>query len=125
MRGRKARSIMRNHRTPLTSLARSLRNNSTDAERLIWRSLRNRTLFECKFRRQYPVGPYIADFVCIEKRLIVELDGGQHADNVMQDEARTAYLQAEGYRVLRFWNNDVLLQTMAVLEAIQGAINGD
>jgi len=115
---------MRGHRTPLTFLARSLRSNSTDAERLIWRSLRNRTLFDCKFRRQYPIGPYIADFVCIEKRLIVELDGGQHVDNVMQDEVRTAYLQAQGYRVLRFWNNDVLSQTTAVLEAIQGAVNG-
>ncbi|WP_084182762.1 endonuclease domain-containing protein [Nevskia soli] len=116
---------MRNHRTPLTSLARNLRSNSTDAERLIWRSLRNRTLFSCKFRRQYPIGPYIADFACVEKRLIVELDGGQHADNVIQDEARTAFLQTQGYRVLRFWNNDVLSQTAAVLEAIHGAVNGE
>ena len=116
---------MRNQRTPLTSLARNLRNNSTDAERQIWRSLRNRLLFSCKFRRQYPIGPYIADFVCIEKHLIVELDGGQHVDDAIRDEARTAYLQAQGYRVLRFWNNDVLSQTTAVLEAIHGAINGD
>ena len=116
---------MRNHRTPLTPLARNLRTSSTDAERLIWRSLRNRVLFNCKFRRQFPTGPYIADFACIEKQLIVELDGGQHAVDANRDETRTTYMEAQGYRVLRFWNNDVLLQTKAVLETIQGAVGGN
>jgi len=89
---------MRNHRTPLTPLARNLRNNSTDAECLIWRFLRNRTLFNCKFRRQFPTGPYIADFACIEKQLIVELDGGQHAVDATRDETRTVYLEVQGNR---------------------------
>lgn len=81
---------MRKHRTPLTTFARELRSESTDAERLIWRQLRNRSLFSCKLRRQFPIGPYIADFVCVEKRLVVELDGGQHLLAVELDAARTA-----------------------------------
>ena len=80
-------------------------------------------MFSCKFRRQFPVGPYIADFACIEKRLIIELDGGQHAAVVVRDEERTVYLKAQGYRVLRFWNNDMLNQSDAVLEAIRQAID--
>ena len=99
-------------------LARGLRGRSTDAEQLLWRRLRNRQLLDCKFRRQQPIGPYIGDFVCLERRLVIELDGGQHAEQVSEDEARTAFLQSEGYRVLRFWNNQVLKELESVLEAI-------
>ena len=114
---------MRSRRTPLTGFARRLRTDSTDAELHLWKCLRNRNMFSCKFRRQFPVGPYIADFACIEKRLIIELDGGQHAAVVVRDEERTVYLKAQGYRVLRFWNNDMLNQSDAVLEAIRQAID--
>ncbi|MBF6025858.1 endonuclease domain-containing protein [Lysobacter niastensis] len=99
------------------NFARSLRRRMTDAEVRLWFHLRNRAFMGCKFRRQHPVGPYIADFTCIEARLIIELDGGQHAGSG-RDASRTASLENEGYRVLRFWNNDVLTQTDAVLAAI-------
>jgi very-short-patch-repair endonuclease len=102
----------------VTSRARNLRRTSTDAERRMWSRLRDRRLFGLRFRRQQPCGPYIADFVCAEKKLIVEIDGGQHAERVEQDWVRTGYLEAMGYRVLRYWNNDVLLRTDAVLEMI-------
>jgi very-short-patch-repair endonuclease len=98
--------------------ARALRQRMTDAERLLWRHLRNRALGGWKFRRQYPVGPYIVDFVCLEKIVVIEVDGGQHADNEALDLQRSAYLNQMGYRVLRFWNNEVLQETEAVLEAI-------
>ena len=85
---------------------RALRRNSTQAELKLWSILRNRQFKRLKFRRQQPIGPYIVDFICLEHRLIVEVDGGQHKDDV--DAARTEWLQAQGFRVLRFWNNDVL-----------------
>ena len=100
------------------SRARYLRRAATDAERRMWSRLRDRRLFGLRFRRQQPCGPYIADFVCPEKKLIVEIDGGQHAAQVERDCVRTDYLRAMGYRVLRYWNNDVLLRTDAVLEMI-------
>src|SRR4029079_12797034 len=87
--------------------AQRLRREMTDAERKLWSVLRNRKLNGAKFRRQQPLGPYIADFVCQECRLIIEADGGQHADNA-SDARRTAFLESVGYRVLRFWNNDIL-----------------
>jgi len=96
--------------------ARELRCRSTDAEQLLWRHLRNRQLNGCKFRRQHEVDRYIVDFVCADAMLIVELDGGQHADQVHHDKRRTQRLQAIGYRVLRFWNNDVLTNIGSVLE---------
>ncbi|MDO8837837.1 MAG: endonuclease domain-containing protein [Parvibaculum sp.] len=99
------------------SRARSLRINRTDAEARLWLHLRNRMLGGAKFRRQVPVGPYIADFLCAEHMLIVELDGGQHADNPA-DERRTRFLESKGYRVIRFWNPDVLTNTDGVLEMI-------
>ena len=71
-----------------------------------------------KFKRQYPVGPYIVDFVCLEKKLVIELDGGQHAFSLMTDVKRTRYLETKGYRVMRFWNNQVLQETEAVLSVI-------
>lgn len=97
--------------------ARRLRRNSTDAETRLWLKLRDRRLSGFKFSRQYPVGPYVADFVCRERKLIVEVDGGQHADNV-RDRIRDDNLSAEGYRVLRVWNTDVLSNMDGVLSAI-------
>jgi adenine-specific DNA-methyltransferase len=82
--------------------ARRLRRNQSDAEGVLWRHLRNRGLGGRKFRRQHPIGPYVVDFVCIEDRLIVEVDGGQHADPACGDAARTRWLEAQGYRVVRF-----------------------
>jgi very-short-patch-repair endonuclease len=79
--------------------ARALRQQMTDAERLLWRHLRNRGLGGWKFRRQYPVGPYIVDFICPEKNVVIEVDGGQHADDVKHDSQRSAYLNKMGYRV--------------------------
>lgn len=102
--------------------AKGLRRNSTDAERLLWNRLRNRQLEDAKFRRQQPIGPYVVDFACMERHLVIELDGGHHAEQLERDEARTAFLNAEGFRVLRFWNNEVLAQTEAVLAAILGAL---
>ena len=103
-------------------LARSLRKNQTDAERKLWRRLRARELCGFKFRRQYPIAPYIVDFVCVEKRLIVEVDGGQHATMSEADGLRTRFLKDRGYRVLRFWDNEALLDTDAVLAAVLGAL---
>jgi very-short-patch-repair endonuclease len=90
----------------------------TDAERLLWRHLRNRELDGWKFRRQYPVGSFIVDFICVEKNLVIEVDGGPHGENVEQDIQRSAYLNRMGYRVFRFWNNQVMQETEGVLEAI-------
>ena len=102
--------------------ARKLRWSMTDAERLLWRHLRNRELLGHKFRRQHAIGGYIADFICIEAKLIVEADGGQHADHTDEDAQRTRDLAALGYRVLRFWNDDILLRTDAVLEVVIEAL---
>jgi adenine-specific DNA-methyltransferase len=96
--------------------ARTLRRNATDAEGKLWQLLRGRRLGGIKFRRQATVGCHVVDFLCAEKRLVVELDGGQHSPE--RDAARTARLEALGYRVIRFWNNDALGNTDAVLEAI-------
>lgn len=90
----------------------------TDAERYLWYRLRARRLGGFKFRRQAPIGPYITDFVCIEAGLVVEADGGQHAEREAEDADRTAYLEDLGYRVLRFWNHEILNKTDAVLERI-------
>ena len=96
--------------------ARSLRQDQTDAEVLLWQELRSRQLNAAKFRRQAQIGPYICDFVCHEVRLIVELDGGQHSAE--KDAARTQWLESRGYRVLRFWNNEVLKNLDGVRERI-------
>lgn len=96
--------------------ARSLRRNSTEAEQRLWRHVRNRQLGGFKFKRQETIGPFVADFACVECKLIVEADGGQHSDDA--DHERTAYLQRLGWRILRFWNNDVLQNTDGVLETI-------
>lgn len=107
---------------PTNPAARKLRKNPTDAERHLWRHIRLRQLDGWKFRRQHPIGNYIADFFCLEKRLIVEVDGGQHVENVL-DEERTKFLERRGYRILRFWNNDVLKKTEAVLQKIMEALD--
>jgi very-short-patch-repair endonuclease len=88
--------------------ARQLRKNPTDAERLLWRKLRFWQIDGFKFRRQQPLGPYIVDFVCLEKRLVIELDGGQHAQQADYDTERDDWLRNQGFVVLRFWNNDVM-----------------
>jgi very-short-patch-repair endonuclease len=101
------------------SFARQLRHRSTDAERRLWSKLRDRRLGGCKFRRQHPIGPYIADFVCTESYLIVELDGGQHFSRQKRyDQARDAWLAQQGYRVLRFPDNVVLKEVESVLQVI-------
>ncbi|MES9874965.1 MAG: endonuclease domain-containing protein [Candidatus Sedimenticola sp. 6PFRAG7] len=102
----------------LTNRARELRRNQTDAEQLLWRSLKSRQLKGYKFRRQFPVHPYIVDFACLSENLIVELDGGQHTEQLDYDEKRTAFLESKGYRVIRFWNNEVLNQLPDVVEEI-------
>lgn len=98
--------------------ARQLRNDATDAERKLWQQLRGRQLFDFKFRRQYPLAGYIADFACIEAKLVIELDGGQHLKQVEYDAERSHKLAINGYKVLRFWNDDVLLRTELVLEQV-------
>ncbi|MBM3926619.1 MAG: endonuclease domain-containing protein [SAR202 cluster bacterium] len=102
--------------------AKHLRRNLTDAERALWRRLRFKAVEGYKFRRQQPIGAYICDFVCLEKRLVIELDGGQHSWSVRHDTERDAWLNALGYKVLRFWNADVLKNPDGVLEIIYGAL---
>jgi very-short-patch-repair endonuclease len=97
--------------------AKSLRTDMTDAERRIWSRLRREQL-GCRFRRQHPIGGYVVDFACLEPKLIVEIDGSQHMDQISYDERRTAWLAQHGFRVLRFWSNDALSQTDAVVEQI-------
>ena len=102
---------------PITHKARQLRSHQTDAEMRLWHRLRGKQL-GIAFRRQYPVGPYITDFACTSLGLIIELDGGQHADAKDFDARRDAYLQAKGYKVLRFWNNEVMDNLDAVLRVL-------
>ncbi|HHJ17769.1 MAG TPA: endonuclease domain-containing protein [Gammaproteobacteria bacterium] len=106
-----------------TPRARHLRNRGSDAEQRLWQRLRNRQVCGAKFRRQHPIPPYIVDFVCLEKRLVIEADGGQHLEQQGHDEKRTAFLETQGYRVLRFWNDEILRQTEEVLEVIFRALN--
>jgi very-short-patch-repair endonuclease len=98
--------------------ARQLRSKQTDTESLIWSSLRAHRLLGLKFRRQQPIGAYVVDFLCPEKKLIVELDGGQHQERVGYDTVRDAWLKSEGYIVLRYWNNEVIGNLEGVLEDI-------
>ncbi len=101
--------------------ARHLRHNPTEAERTLWRLLRARRFHDHKFRRQHPIGPFIADFTCVAARLIIEADGGQHAD-APADMRRTAWLERQGWRVIRFWNNDILANPEYVAETILAAL---
>ncbi len=100
--------------------ARALRQGQTYAEALLWLKLRGRQILNLKFRRQHPIGAYLADFVCLEIGLVIELDGGQHAEDAASsyDSKRESDMAALGFQTLRFWNNDVLSQTDAVLEKI-------
>lgn len=101
-------------------IARRLRRNQTDVEKILWQHLRNRRLNGVKFRRQHPIGRYIVDFVCREEALIVEVDGGQHNSELekKRDVVRTAWLEKEGYKILRFWNNEVIENLDGVLQII-------
>ena len=105
----------------LKPLARWLRKNATDTENLLWNSLRSKRLAGLKFRRQVPIGPYIPDFVCFEKRVIIECDGGQHLEQKEKDEKRDQWFSSQGYRVLRFWDNQILQSLKIVLEEIHKA----
>jgi very-short-patch-repair endonuclease len=99
--------------------AKALRKTQTDAEKLLWYRLRNRQLLDLKFRRQRAIGKYIADFACIEVGLVIELDGGQHLEQLAYDAQRTADMQQLGFQTLRFWDNEVLKETDAVMEKIR------
>ena len=103
--------------------ARKLRRDSTDAERKLWFALRGGRLEGWKFRRQVPIAPYLVDFLCLEANLVIEVDGGQHDWNRAKDEARTRYIEQFGFRVIRFWNNDVLRNFPGVLEQILMELN--
>ena len=116
MKGQTNRQILGSH------LQRNLRNDPTDAERLLWRHLKSRQIERCKFRRQHPYGDYILDFVCLERRVVVELDGSQHFDAAEYDQRRSRFLELAGFKVLRFWNNEVYGELEGVLEVIRGAL---
>ncbi len=107
----------------LTSWARSLRRQASEAEQVLWRHLRDRRLKGYKFRRQVVIEPYIVDFICLDAKLIIEADGGQHAEQASYDARRTARLEAKGYRVMRFWNNEILGDIHSVLEKIYSALD--
>ena len=106
-----------------TRTARALRRQSSDAERRLWRHLRARQLRGVKFRRQQPIGSYVVDFCALDPKLVIEVDGGQHMERAVEDAKRSTYLQRCGYTVLRFWNDDVLQRTEAVLEKIEQEID--
>jgi very-short-patch-repair endonuclease len=116
MEGQTNRFVLRNR------VQRLLRSNMTGAERRLWRRLRARQLHGWKFRRQHPYGDYVLDFVCLDAKLVVELDGGQHAERQQDDAARDASLRAAGFQVLRFWNNQVMQELEAVVERIVAAL---
>jgi very-short-patch-repair endonuclease len=106
----------------LTEYARTLRKSMTDAESRMWYYLRNRRLAGYKFVRQYAIGKYIVDFICREKNLIIEVDGGQHMNAIEYDEQRSMYLKNRGYQVFRVWNNDVFNNIQGVIESILNLI---
>ncbi len=106
----------------LLACARTLRRQSSDAENVLWQHLRARRLMGYKFRRQVVIEPYIVDFACMEVGLIIEADGGQHSNQAAYDAERTARLESMGYRVMRFWNHEVLGELQIVLEQIRGAL---
>jgi len=110
-------------RHPHADRARHLRQESTPAERDLWKRLRFRQARHAKFRRQRPIGRYIVDFVCLEAKLIVELDGSQHANQMQYDEERTRFLESMDYRVLRFWNGELLTRPKDVMEQIFTAVS--
>ncbi len=100
-----------------TIRARDLRQSQTEAEKVIWNQLKAKRFLGLKFKRQHPIGPYFPDFVCLEQKLVIEIDGGQHCEN-KNDIARTKFLEKEGYTVIRFWNNDVLSNIDGLLSSL-------
>ena len=102
----------------IRKLARDLRKNPTDAEAKLWQHLRHKQLDGYRFRRQHPLGQYVVDFICLDAMLVIEVDGGQHAEFTRRDERRTAFLEKQGFRVLRFWNNEVLGNINGVITTI-------
>jgi len=105
-----------------TERARALRRTQTDAERNLWYALRARRFHPYKFRRQVPLGRYIVDFICFERKLVIEVDGDQHSEQIEYDETRTQWLATQGLRIVRFGNRDVLTNLEGVLEAIWAAV---
>jgi len=101
---------------------RELRKNLTEAERLLWKNIRLRQIAGYKFRRQQPIGEYIVDFLCFEKRLIVEVEGGQHAEEMAYDSKRDEWLSSQGFSILRFWNHQVLKEIEAIKEMIHKSL---
>ena len=108
--------------SPRVARARRLRRQATDVENRLWCRLRSRQVTGAKFRRQEPIGPYFVDFCCVEAKLVIEIDGGQHADQQEQDQQRDAFLARCGYRILRFWNHEVVENCEAVVERIAAAV---
>ncbi|MBJ6125271.1 endonuclease domain-containing protein [Microvirga splendida] len=106
--------------------AKQLRSNTTEPEQRLWRALKRIPVYGSHFRRQVPIGPYVADFACLKARLLIELDGGHHSQNEIaaKDEARTRWLEAEGYRVVRFWNAELSENLNGVLDTIYAALYG-
>ena len=106
----------------LTQLARDLRKSQTDTEQILWLQLRNRRFLNYKFRRQFPIEPYIVDFICLELQLVIELDGSQHSNQLDKDTERTLFLNQRGFKVVRFWNSDSYNNLEGILESIRLAI---
>ncbi|MEE9327212.1 MAG: endonuclease domain-containing protein [Cocleimonas sp.] len=102
----------------MKSKSRALRRDQTDAEKELWKLLRGKKLSGHKFRRQHPFPPYIVDFVCLKSKLIIEVDGSQHAEAVDYDNKRTVYLESQGFTVIRFWNNEIMTNKEGVYEVI-------
>src|SRR3990172_6893613 len=117
MKGQTNRNILQNR------LQRRLRNSMTDAERRLWQCLKQQQMGGFKFRRQHPFGDYVVDFVCLDAMIVIEVDGGQHMENPRLDAVRTASLNAAGFRVLRFWNNEILQNLEAVKVSIWRALH--
>ncbi len=102
----------------MRELTRKLRQNQTEAELKLWQAIRNSQIKGSRFRRQHAIGQFIVDFICPAKRLIIELDGGQHNERILQDKERTLFLEKQGFQVLRFWNHEVFSEFESVLEKI-------
>lgn len=112
------RNSRERHESMADNRARALRANLTPAERRLWQALRRQQVADARFRRQVPIGPYIADFCCLKHRLVIEIDGGQHARRTTADERRSQWLESQGFTVIRFWNNEVLRNLEGVLVSI-------
>ncbi len=103
--------------------ARELQRSQTEAERVFWNHVRGRRLSGFKLRRQHPIVPFVVDFVCLDRRLIIELDGGQHAEDVEEDQKGSVFLESQGYRILRFWNTEVFEKMEGVLQTVLTVLN--